>query len=283
MKRFAKVYVEITNRCNRSCAFCPGTKRSPREMSAAEFRAAAEKLRPYTDYLYFHVMGEPLFHPALEQFLEIAAEFGFRVILTTNGTLLQQRLPILLGAAALHKVNVSLHSFEANEQGSFAGYVEGCCSAALQLSANGVLVNLRLWNLDGAHGAGLHQKNDDLLSLIEKSFPTPWQDVRGGVKLGERVYLNFGERFLWPDPDGEDYGERRFCYGLRDQLGVLCDGTVVPCCLDHEGELALGNLYRQSVEEILQGERAAAIYNGFSDGKAIEPLCRRCEYSTRFR
>ena len=67
--RFSKVYVEISNLCNLSCAFCPGTKRKKKAMTEDEFAALLPKLRPYTDFLYFHLMGEPLCHPKLGRFL----------------------------------------------------------------------------------------------------------------------------------------------------------------------------------------------------------------------
>ena len=57
---FQRVYVEITNVCNLRCSFCPGTAREGKFLDPAEFRVLAEKLRPWTDYLYLHVMGEPL-------------------------------------------------------------------------------------------------------------------------------------------------------------------------------------------------------------------------------
>ena len=73
--RFRKVYLEISNICNLNCAFCPGTRRRQRFMTAEEFAAIAEKLRGAVQYLYLHVMGEPLLHPALPQILA-AAEKG---------------------------------------------------------------------------------------------------------------------------------------------------------------------------------------------------------------
>ena len=125
--RFQKVYVEISNICNLSCAFCPGTKRQKGRMTPAEFSILAPKLRPYTDFLYFHLMGEPLCHPDLAQFLEIAEEFGFRVILTTNGTLLAKHQDLLLSSPALHKINISLHAFEANDLAvPFEAYLADC-------------------------------------------------------------------------------------------------------------------------------------------------------------
>ena len=105
MKPFRKIYVEISNRCNLRCSFCPGTARPLGAMTEGDFARLLPKLRPYTDFLYFHLMGEPLCHPQLGRFLELAGEAGFRVILTTNGTLLPRLREVLLGAPALHKVN----------------------------------------------------------------------------------------------------------------------------------------------------------------------------------
>ena len=39
-----KAYVEITNRCNLACSFCPKTKRAPRTMSAQEFGLVLSRL-----------------------------------------------------------------------------------------------------------------------------------------------------------------------------------------------------------------------------------------------
>ena len=113
--RFRKIYVEISNLCNLHCAFCPGTRREPGRMTPENFALLLPKLRPYTDYLYFHIMGEPLCHPCLEDFLNLSHQHGFKVILTTNGTLLDRQQEMLLSSPALHKVNISLHAFEAND------------------------------------------------------------------------------------------------------------------------------------------------------------------------
>ncbi len=277
MKRFAKIYVEISNLCNLRCAFCPGTKRPPRAMNRHEFSKLLPKLHPYTDFLYFHLMGEPLCHPELEDFLALAHEAGFRVILTTNGTLLARQQKILLAAPALHKVNVSLHAFEANDLAiPFETYLEQCFSFG-RAAQGKKLVSYRLWN----HG-GQDRKNQEILSSMEAHFPLPWVKERRGTRIGNRIYLEYGDKFDWPDLSAPEGGSRVFCYGLRDQLGVLCDGTVVPCCLDHEGDISLGNLFEQDLEEILNSPRANAIYDGFSQGKAAEELCRKCGYARRF-
>lgn len=275
--RFSKVYLEISNLCNLSCAFCPGTKRTKRAMNEEEFAALLPKLRPYTDFLYFHLMGEPLLHRSLDTFLRLAGEAGFRVILTTNGTLLKQKQDMLLAAPALHKVNISLHAFEANDLSMpFSDYLEGCFSFG-KAAEGQKLVSYRLWNNNGQD-----EKNGEIRETMKRFFPEPWVQERRGIRIGQRVYLEYGDKFDWPDLSAPEGGQAVFCYGLRDQLGVLCDGTVVPCCLDHEGDIPLGNLFEQELGAILESPRARAIYEGFSQRKASEELCRRCGYARRF-
>ena len=277
MKRFHKIYLEISNICNLRCAFCPGTRRQKHALTEEEFSALLPKLRPYSDYLYFHLMGEPLCHPRLQRFLELAGQQNFRVILTTNGTLLEKQREMLLASPALHKVNISLHAFEANDLTvPFDTYLRDCFSFGKAAEGSKIVV-YRLWNQGGAD-----EKNLEILASMESFFPKPWQEDRRGIRIGEKIFLEYGDKFDWPDLAAPEGSSRVFCYGLRDQIGVLCDGTVVPCCLDHEGDLALGNLFREDMEEILASPRAKAIYEGFTDRMAAEELCRKCGYARRF-
>ena len=283
MYQLKKVYLEITNVCNLRCDFCPGTRRPQGFLSPEDFSVLAQKLRPHTEYLYLHLMGEPLLHPQLPQLLDLAAGLGFQVNLTTNGTLLPQRASLLCQSPAVRKVSVSLHSFEGNEgQGQLLPYLDGCIAFARRAAQAGKRCALRLWNLDGETTQGANSCNDVILRRLEETFPRPWKEGWQGTTLAPRVYLEWGERFEWPDLNADDQGQSGFCQGLRDHVGVLWDGTVVPCCLDHEGDIPLGNLYDGSLEDILSSPRARAIYNGFSQGRAAEALCRRCGYRRRF-
>ncbi len=275
--RFRKIYLEISNICNLNCAFCPKTKRAPRRISPSEFSSIAPKLRPYSDFIYFHVMGEPLCHPDLKTFLDIAGTHGFKVIITTNGTLLSKRGDILLSHPALHKINVSLHAFEANDiPVTFDEYLDSALEFAKRAEGKKIVV-LRLWNEGGAK-----ELNEKIISKIKENF-SDWVSEKHGIRIGNKVYLETGDKFEWPDLTATDGGESVFCYGLRDQIGVLSDGTVVPCCLDHEGDIALGNIFDSTLDEILASERATAIYEGFKNHRASEELCRKCGYARRFK
>lgn len=278
-----KAYLEITNLCNLSCVFCPGTRRPTGFLTPEDFSLLAGRLRPHTEYLYLHLMGEPLAHPQLEEILRRAGALGFRVMITTNGTLLEERGRLLLASPAVERVSVSLHSFEGNEGDGLADYLDRCLRFACSASAGGKRCALRLWNLDGAGTRGANRQNGAILSTLKGAFPGPWKEGRRGTTLAPGVFLEWGEVFDWPDLSAPEGDGPTFCYGLRDQVGVLWDGTVVPCCLDHEGDIPLGNLYRQTLAEILESPRARAIYDGFSRGRASEPLCRRCGFARWFQ
>lgn len=268
-----KAYLEITDVCNLNCEFCHGTRRPPRFMSVAEFGVAARNLRPFADYLYFHLMGEPLLHPQLAELFEIAADMGYRVILTTNGTLLKERKTVLLSAPSLHKVSISLHSFAANDMaGTFDGYLQDCLSFAAEAAEKGIIAVLRLWDTGGNDIAALSARICDYYgcSAVE---------VRSGLKLRDRLYIEYGERFAWPDISLPVCNTGHRCYGLRDQVGVLCDGTVVPCCLDAEGDIPLGNIFESDITDILSRDKALTLKAQLSGGCVSEPLCMRCGYT----
>ena len=277
----SKVYVEITNRCNLQCEFCPGTKRPPRDMRPEEFARLAPEIQKVTGFVYFHVMGEPLFHPQLSRMLEIAEQHKLRVILTTNGTLLAEKAEMLLSSPSLHKVNISLHSMEANGVLSLNTYIRACGAFAKSAGAKKIICCLRLWNLDG-EVPGLRQMNEKILQTLHETFPEPWAENSKGFRLAPRVFLEWGQRFEWPDSTSRDRGSIGFCQALRDQAGILSDGTVIPCCLDHEGELALGNAFAEPLSQILNSPQARAIYEGFSRRQRVAELCRHCGYAERF-
>lgn len=273
---YSKVYVEITNVCNMSCSFCHGHKRAPRFMEREEFSLILGKIKGLTKYVYYHLMGEPLLHPSLPEFIRMAGEEGYKSIVTTNGTLLSERGEELL-KAGLHKVNVSLHSFEEENDEAHEKYVRSLAEFANTASERGVIVVFRLWNkgLDGG-------RNERAITLLKQSLDGEWVENPRGIRIKNNLYLEWGERFEWPDLSAEIKGDKFFCYGLKDQFGILSDGTIVPCCLDSDGVIALGNAFTDDISDVLSSERAVSMVDGFRCGKAAEELCRKCGYAQRF-
>ncbi len=273
---FKKVYLEITNICNMNCSFCHGHNRKPRQMTTEEFSYILDKLKGKTKYLYYHLMGEPLTHLNLIDFIKLASERGFKSIITTNGTLLKKRGAELL-SSGVYKINVSLHSFEKDDKLAHAKYIEDITSVSKTLADNGTIIDFRLWN-KGVDD----EKNSQTVNLLKQNIQGEWENTPRCIKIKERIYLDYGERFEWPDIDAEIKGDRYFCYGLKDQFGILVDGTVVPCCLDSNGVINLGNIFTQDLDTILNSDRAQKIVQGFRCGKASEELCKKCGYAQRF-
>lgn len=279
-----RVYLEITNVCNLSCAFCHGTARPPRFMSAAEFACAARKIRPYTEYVYLHLLGEPLLHPELDAILSAAESIGLHVALTTNGMLLPQTEAVLR-QHRIYKMSISLHAWEANFGGEMTTaaerYFRDCFHAAADTAARGGIAALRLWNGDREDRCGANRLNPAIRELLQAYFPAPWRESPRGITLAERCFLETAEIFDWPDREAAETGSRVACYGTRDHVGILCDGTVVPCCLDAEGDVPLGNIFRDDFGAILETPRFVRMRDGFRRGEATEELCRRCGYGAR--
>lgn len=289
MKRFKKVYIEITNVCNLSCNFCPKTKRKLMFMDEDGFTKVIKSIKPYTDYVYFHLMGEPFLNPKLSEFLEVCNENRLKVNITTNGTLINNVKDKLINVPALRQVNISLHSFEANEEAiTLQEYVNNIVDFIKEANEkSNIICSIRLWNMDSIELKGSNRQNSDIIHMLEEKLELDFDLVEKlrenpGIKLRKNVYLNMAEKFDWPDINKETTDEEVFCYGLRDQMGVLVDGTVVPCCLDSEGNIPLGNLFSESLESILNSKRAIELYDGFSRRCAVEDLCKKCGYAKRY-
>ena len=273
---YSKAYVEITNICNMNCSFCHGHKRTPRRMTTDEFSYILSELVDQTKFIYYHLMGEPLTHPQLHEFIKMAGERGFKSIITTNGTLLKRRGDELL-SAGLHKVNISVHSFEGEKDDEHLQYICELAEFAEKAAEKGTIIVFRLWNKGFDCG-----RNEITVDLLKKLMHGDWKENTRGIRVRKKVYIEWGERFEWPDSEAEIKGDRFFCYGLKDHFGILSDGTVVPCCLDSDGVINLGNIFNENLKDILNSARARNIADGFAKSEASEDLCKRCGYAQRF-
>ncbi len=287
-RRFQKVNIEISNICNLQCSFCPEVVRSKGLMDLELFRTIIAQVAPLTDQVCFHLMGDPLVHPELEKFVEICDQHQVRIFLVTNGVLMREKQAQLLLNPAFRQVNFSLHSFFDNyperDPSLYLERIFNYTETAFEIRPE-LYINYRLWNLEpNGNGAG---QNQEMLRRVEERFqfkiPTP-VDVRSkkSYRVKNRLYLHFDSEFVWPSLELPILGQEGRCHGLSNHFGILVDGTVVPCCLDHQGSIPLGNLKDQPILEILQSTRSQSILAGFKRRKLVEDLCQRCQYIERF-
>jgi radical SAM protein with 4Fe4S-binding SPASM domain len=288
MARFKKIYIETTNICNLSCNFCPKTSRKLGFMDVDSFNEIINKVKGYTNYIYLHLMGEPFLNRNLESFLKIAKDANIKVNITSNGTLINNVKEVLINSGAVRQINISLHSFEANENEiDFYEYLNNVLNFINEANEKSdIICALRLWNIDTEELKANNNLNLEIIKIIEDKLNLEFSlsqmlIEKRGIKLKDRVYLNMAEKFNWPDSNISLISEEVFCHGLRDQIGILLDGTVVPCCLDSEGNIALGNIFKEDLGDIINSKRAKGIYDGFSRRRAVEELCKRCGYAKR--
>lgn len=264
MKKFKKIYVEITNICNLNCPFCSIDNKVKKEMSLEEFERVLNQINDYTDYLYLHVKGEPLIHSHFEDVLKLCKKYNKQVNITTNGTLLEKRLNSLIDN--VRQVNISLHSLIDDNK------LFNILKCGDVLSKNNIQVVYRFWI----------NKKDKNIDKIFKYYNVDKKLIENNnIKLKENMYLNKDEEFIWPNLDNEIISKSGRCYGLNTHLGILSDGTVIPCCLDSGGVINLGNIYKQDFKDILNSERYLNMKKGFLNNKLNEELCQKCDFRKR--
>lgn len=267
-------------------------------MTVENFETIAKKIKDQGESFYLHVMGEPTSHPQFWQILEICQKYNMKVNITTNGTLLDKTGDDIINSD-VHMVSVSLHSFEANNiNADMRRYLDKIMLFCRKCLNSGTICELRLWNFDRQSVYDKNALNGQIIEYIQNSLDLEFdlaqaveQNLIEGQKgnsrkynfrLKDNIFLGMAEHFEWPGMEKPRLYEKGFCYGLRNQIAILAGGQVVPCCLDSEGNMELGNIYQNSLEEIVASDRAMTIYNGFTNGKATEVLCRTCGYMNKF-
>lgn len=261
-----KVYIEITNACNLNCDFCIQNKRIKKYMTEGEILFILDKLKGYTNYLYFHILGEPLLHPQIRSFINLASENNFYVNITTNGYLISR----IRNVCNLRQLNISLHSYDERYNISLEDYMNSIFAVVDELKDT--YVSYRLWVKNS--------NTDKILELLNNHYHTSFKtdDIIHNVTINPHIFINSFHEFVWPDLENDYYSKEGTCYALKDHIGILVDGTIVPCCLDTKGNINLGNIFSENLDTVLQSERVSSMICGFQNKTKCEELCRHCSF-----
>ena len=261
--KFKKIYVEITNVCNLNCSFCLKTNREKRTMSFDEFKLVLSKIKPYTDYLYFHVLGEPLIHPNINEFIDEATNEGFKVNITSNGYLINN-----IKTNNIRQINISLHSFNESYSKSLNNYLNDLYNFSINNNKD-TYINYRLW---------VKSKNfNKIINFLEDKYNTKIDLNLKNIILSDNIYLNFDNEFIWPENNENNIYEG-YCHALTDHMAILSNGVVTACCLDGGGKINLGNIFNDNLEDILSSKLYLDMKENFKNGKRIHPLCQKCNF-----
>jgi len=276
---FKKIYIEITNICNLKCSFCPETSRKKESMSVEDFEKIIKKIHKYTKLVCLHVKGEPLIHNKLQEILNILEKYNLKANITTNGTLIKDKLEILKNSNAVRQINFSIHSITQNENLN-KQYLQDIFKSAEQLEK--VIISYRLWNLqtikENSINANIIREIENYYNIKNLKQELIKNDF---MKLKENVFINQDIEFSWPDIENEIIIEKGRCLALKEQIAILVDGTVVPCCLDNNGDIPLGNILEESMEDILNKEKSLLIKSNFENSVITCKLCKTCGFLER--
>ena len=264
-KRFKKIYIEVTNKCNLNCDFCIKNKRYGKFITNGEFKTLLNKLKDYTDYLYFHVLGEPLLHPKINELIDIASK-NFKINITTNGYLIDR----IKHNKNIRQLNISLHSFDDRYDVNLISYLNNIFNTIDELIKNDTYISLRLWVKN--------KYNNRIIDYINNRYNTYIKYDVEQYTINNYIFINNFHEFIWPDLNNDFYDETGTCYGLIDHIGILVDGTIVPCCLDSMGDINLGNIYKDNLCDILNNPKVKNIINNFKNNKKCEELCKHCKF-----
>ncbi len=280
---FKKIYIEITNICNMDCSFCSKDIKKKRELKLEEFEHVLRSIKPYTKYICLHIKGEPFMHSKINDILNMCSKYNISVNITTNGTLLEKNIDLIKTNDSIRQINISLHSFEKNGLVEDK-YVESIVnSTKIILENTDIIICYRFWTLDDKI---LKEKNKEMLNEIIGSLNLKLDSEylnndKKDIKLTKNLYLSKGKVFEWPSLHNSYFSTSGSCYGLKTHIGILSDGTVVPCCLDSSGIIDLGNIFKESLDVILNKKRVKDILEQFSKNKKIESLCQRCSFNKK--
>lgn len=282
-KRFRKIYVEITNICNLNCSFCPKNIRKSETMTLEEFAYIANEIKEYTDLIYLHVKGEPLLHQDLDKILDICEKYNLMVNLTTNGTLLKEKMDVLKNSSAVRQINISIHSAMVNNNTNeyIEKYMNDVISSVNELKEK--IISYRMWNIKDKTNI---EQNKPILDILEKKYDI--LDLfniackNKSIKLKDNVYINQDIEFEWPNINNKEISSCGKCLGLKQQIAILVNGDVVPCCLDENANMKLGNLFDTKLIDILNDKFTKDIIEGFNNNILVSKLCRTCGFRTRF-
>jgi radical SAM protein with 4Fe4S-binding SPASM domain len=282
--KFNKIYIELTNICGLKCSFCPTKENKPSSINIESFDTLLSEVKQFTNIITFHVFGDPLTLSNLREYLDISQKHNLKVEISTTGYFLKNFNLELFLHPAIRQINFSLNSYNKNEMNiSLLEYLKpmfDLCALKLERKIHN-FINFRLWNIDDTYSENTFNKN--IFALLEENFNISLENTNyeKSIRLENQILLDFDRYFEWPSLQSNHFSHG-FCYGLSSHIGILSDGTVIPCCLDGFGVINLGNIFKENLQDILTNERASNIINNFKNNIACESLCQKCSYKDRF-
>jgi len=316
-RKIFRVYLELSNTCNFKCDFCPieHSKRQKKFMDFSLFKKAVDDVVRYqiSDWVAFHVLGEPLLYPRIFDAVSYVKSRGLKLLITTNGSLLTTDTVDKLAGLEVDKISISLETNSPAEHLlrrsglSFHQYYHQILNAIRLVKAKSkkttIVISMmnsrsrKFFDLDKEVTGNYKEEafKAKLASLIydiyisinkEKTMGEIVKFLDGfdcnrpraiviekNIRIFIQMFGDWGNAFTTQKVFPANFGY--CCYALNN-VAVLSDGRVTMCCVDYDGHTSLGNIRDNSLYSLLHNEKTRTLREGFKKFRLMHPYCRRC-------
>lgn len=316
--KLREAFLEITSRCNFRCRFCvhPQMRRPKMDMDANDAKRLIGQIAESfaIDHLSLHLYGEPLLHDRVNELARYATQNRLNVNLTTNGAMLTKtKLKAFLDDNVWRIVLSIQHDekdFGTRRAGkrwtaqSYFGHIAKLVQFFIDYKSRHADCPTRLeihYLLTGdiKPGVQLIENDADVAKVLNwwgkrlpdhfkpESNPNPIEDQESGyrIQFGRDAYIRFKPAISFGNAVGEaapDQCDNGYCFFPDSVLCILSDGNLVPCCIDFEGEMKMGNALESDIVTVWNGSRAREIRAAFERGEAPTDRCRQCLGGSHF-
>ena len=264
VKKITSLIIEPTNTCNLRCTFCFVTEGMTREggfMDLDLFKKIIDDC-PDLEHLCMHNWGEPLLHKDIFKMIEYAKNKGVNyVVMNTNGTLFTDKMIDRIVDSKLDIIRFSI-------DGSAETFkrVRGVELQNIERNIN-KLKKVKEKRRPKLKMGVVFTVEEDTEGDAE-DYITHWEKIVDHVRLQPKL-ITSPRNQACPEPFGKDYGK----------LVVLWDGRVIPCCVDYNASLTIGNIQNDTISNLWKNEKMDLLRKQHLEGEFPKTCanCNECE------
>ncbi len=234
------------------------------------FEKVCKEVASLTPIITLHVLGDPCKLKNLNHYLSAARRFSLKVDLVTSGVYWHDFETLLQDV--IYQISISLDAGLDNHnklnQHRYIQKILEFCRYKFEKNSE-VFLNLRIQD-------GTLEKHQNLIKPFLESFECVSLEglkSQGRARLFKKSFLNIQKTFKWPNLNAPNPLNQKskipYCYGLIKQIAILSNGVVVPCCMDTQAHISLGDLNHTPLKDILKSQKSYGYQNPFFKGRSV--------------
>ena len=264
VKNITSLIIEPTNTCNLRCTFCFVTDGMTRDGGFMDFNRFKKIIDDCTDleHLCMHNWGEPLLHKDIFRMIEYAKNKGVNyVVMNTNGTLLTDKM---INRIVNSKLDIIRFSIDGSAE-TFKR-VRGVELENIEKNIKKLKIIKEKKRPELKMGVVFTVEEDTEGDAEE--YINHWEKIVDHVRLQPKL-ITSPRTEVCPEPFGKDYGK----------LVVLWDGRVIPCCVDYNANLMIGNIQNDTIPNLWKSEKLNILREQHLKGEFPDTCanCNECE------